>query len=386
MVQDSPHSNPVPSAVPARATAQHVAVIGGGVIGLSAAWKLAQSGAAVTLFDTGHRQMGGSWAAAGMLAAAVESRAVSEPLSRFNQWNASLWADFAREVSDVAEASIGHDTSGTLLLHQPGVSGHVPENTPVWGRDRLTLEEPHIGADCAGAYFFPEDHSVDSRALLSALAIACKQAGVTFRDEPITRIETAGDRVTGVVSGGELLRVDAACLAAGAWSSDILEASALAPLPVRPIKGQMLCLQTDARAPLLRHVIWGNGVYLVPRADGRLVIGATMEETGFDASLTTEAIAGLRLKAEQVVPGLKKLPVVETWAGLRAGSPDESPFIGHHGVSNLVVATGHHRNGILQAPGTAQIVTSLLQGREMPEIAHLFSPARISPRAVTITA
>ncbi len=376
MVRDSLQSSQANAAPKDLAPPARIAVIGGGVIGLSIAWRLGRTGAHVTLFDAGHVGMGGSWAAAGMLAASVESHALSPALRRFCQWSAELWPAFARDLEEASGAQIGFLSSGTLLLSD---KVQVPPELAPLRAAQLREKEPHLAPHIEQAYFFPQDHSVDSRILLSALSKACRNTGVVVKDNTrVERLETSRNSVTKVETQQGALPFDAVCLAAGAWSKDLLLASDLGPLPIAPIKGQMLCLQMDVAAPLVRHVLWGDGIYLVPRADGRLIIGATMEDAGFDVTTTTEAITRLRLGAEALVPGLNTLPVVETWAGLRAGSPDQAPCLGMHGAKNLYVAMGHHRNGVLQAPATAEALAGLMENGQLPEAARAFVPARFA--------
>ena len=350
-----------------------VAVVGGGVIGLSLAWRLAQGGANVTLVDAGPRDMGGTWAAAGMLAPNLESRDLSAALVAFNHDAAGMWPAFASELEDSTGIEIGYRVEGTLLI-DPAPEDEV--NGSLKNTDELHKLEPFLAAHHRKAVFFERDHAVDARALLRALTWACRQVGVTMRnDTSVERLQVlkSSQFRLSVPALGEF---DKVVLATGAWTKQLLEQSNIPVLPIDPIKGQMLCLQMDPETPLVRHVMWGEGVYLVPRTDGRLVIGATMEDAGFDTSITTEAIAGLRLRAQRLVPGLSDLPVNELWTGFRAGSPDMAPLLGPWAYRNLFVAAGHHRNGILQAPATAedlsrQILTDHHQERLIP-----FSPSR----------
>ena len=350
-----------------------IAVIGGGVIGLSLAWRLAQGGADVTLFDAGARDVGGTWAAAGMLAPHLESRELPASLVAFNQDSAGLWPAFANELEGNTGIEIGCRREGSLLIDP---EPQDEDQGALKDFEALHEMEPFLAPHHLKAVYFEKDHAVDARALLRALTWACRQVGVALHSD------TSVDRVQIQKSGRFRLSVpgraefDKVVLATGAWTKQILEQSNIPALPIAPIKGQMLCLQMDPKAPLVRHVMWGEGVYLVPRTDGRLVIGATMENVGFDPSITTEAIAGLRLRAQRLIPGLSDLPVNEMWTGFRAGSPDMAPLLGPWAYRNLFVAAGHHRNGILQAPATAdalsqQILTGHHQERLIP-----FSPSR----------
>ncbi len=378
MARDSEHKAKNANASAKPSGAQSIAVVGGGVIGLSLAWELAKDGANVTLFDAGLSHMAGSWAAAGMLAATVESIDEWPALQKFNRWCAELWPDYATAIETESRMSVGHKAKGTLLIKRPSQNG---EGGAATGQnlkgEELRKLEPDLSPLVESATLHPMDHSVDTRSLLAALRHLCETRGVILEDgSPVERLLLNRDHVDGLIAGGAPRRFDQVCVAAGAWTPELFAASGLDPLPVRPIKGQMLCLQMDVEDPIVHHVIWAEGIYLVPRADGRLIIGATMEEAGFDVSVTAEAIAGLRLRAEELIPAICHLPVVETWAGLRAGSPDRAPFLGRYGAENLYVAAGHHRNGILQAPGTARLITEMMRLGEKPAIAAYFDPCR----------
>jgi len=170
-------------------------------------------------------------------------------------------------------------------------------------------------------------------------------------------------------------------LAAGAWSRDIGGVPRGFLPAVRPIKGQMLALQMDQEAPLLRHVVWVPRGYLVPRLDGRLVIGATVEERGFDDRITAGGLLALIEGAWRALPGVEELPVAETWVGFRPGSRDDAPLLGPSGIDGLVIATGHHRNGILLAPVTAQAIAAYVVSGRLPDSLRLFSPERFHAAA-----
>lgn len=359
-----------------------IAVIGGGVIGLSAAWRLAEAGAKVELFDAAHPNMGGSWAAAGMLAATVESMDQSPALRRFNAWNRALWPSFVRQLEQVSGENIGYFGAGTLFMDEQGTSGGTQDTqAEAVSGQHLHALEPHLSPAYGCARLYRHDHAVDSRRLLDALKCACARRGVTQRHEQkVDQIKIDEGLVVGVQTNGEFVPFDNVLLSAGAWSRLLLDASGVPSLPITPIKGQMLCLQMDPAAPVVRHILWGKGAYLVPRLDGRLVIGATMEEVGFDVAVTTEAIAGLRLRAETVVPALKDLDVVDTWAGLRAGSPDEAPMLGNYHAKGLYIAAGHHRNGILQSPATAEALCGLIMTGTVSDDVRPFDPNRFDDR------
>jgi glycine oxidase len=222
--------------------------------------------------------------------------------------------------------------------------------------------EPHLAGKLAGAVFSPQDHQVDNRKLAAALRVATEAAGATIREHtPVKEISIAGPRADGIVlADGTKIAADAVVLAAGAWSRGIAGLAPELRPPVRPIKGQMLSLRMDAAAPLLTHVLWAPGAYLVPRLDGRLLVGATVEEKGFDTSLTAGGVLTLLEAAWRAVPAVEELPIEEMWVGHRPGSRDDAPILGPGPVDGLVYATGHHRNGILLAPVTADTMARLV--------------------------
>jgi glycine oxidase len=228
------------------------------------------------------------------------------------------------------------------------------------------------------AVLSPRDHQVEKRLLGRALAEAARRAGALLYEHcPVREIEFAGGRVCGVATdrGGE--RADVVVLAAGAWSRGIGGIPSSHQPPVRPVKGQMLALHMDADAPLLRHVIWlPRGGYLVPRRYGRLVVGATVEERGFDDTVTAGGLLALIEGAWRAVPAIEELAVAETWVGFRPGSRDDAPMLGPSGIDQFVVATGHHRNGILLTPITAEAISAYVLTGRLPEVVRPFTPDR----------
>jgi glycine oxidase len=220
----------------------------------------------------------------------------------------------------------------------------------------------------------PEDHSVDPHLVLAALRTACRSAGVALREHAaVARIESdaAGARVTGVTLAGdnddydgEFLAAEQVVLAAGAWAAEIAGLPERARVPVRPVRGQLLRLRDPAGPGLLRGVVRFDGGYLVPRADGRYVLGATVEERGFDVQPQVGGIYELLRDAHELVPGVSELKIDELCVGLRPGTPDNAPAIGRGELEGLTWATGHYRNGILLAPLTAELVVRLLGGEQ----------------------
>jgi glycine oxidase len=361
------------------------------VIGLSIAWRLAQRGARVTLFERDEAGRGASHAAAGMLAATAEVEPGEQLLFALNRASQALWPQFAAELEQASGQPIDLRREGTLVValtadDRARLSHHLAFQrslglAPDWlNPAQVKRREPHLNPTLSGALLSPHDHQVDNRKVVGALRLAAERAGAVLHQHTrVERIAVENGRASGVVAAGAVHRADIVVLAAGAWSRAI-EGLKERP-PVRPVKGQMLALRMDARAPLLRHVVWAPGVYLVPRLDGRLLVGATVEEKGFDPHLTAGAQLALLQAAWRVLPGIEELPIDEAWVGFRPGSRDDAPILGRGPVEGLIYATGHYRNGILLTPITAQaIATLIIESRVDPLIAP-FAIERFAPAA-----
>jgi glycine oxidase len=360
-----------------------IVVIGAGVIGLSVAWRLAQRAAAVTVFDKGAAGAGASHAAAGMLATCAEAEPGEEALVALGRASQARWPEFASELEDWTDLPVDLRSEGTLIVAltaddqarlRHSLEFQKSLGLPVeWiSSAEARRREPHLAPGIAGAVLSPEDHQVDNRKLAAALRVAAERAGVTIREHcAVERILTSGGRATGVaLVDGTQVAADAVVLAAGAWSRRIEGLPADARPPVRPVKGQMLALRMDPAAPLLTHVLWAPGAYLTPRRDGRLIVGATVEEKGFDESLTAGGVLALLHATWRALPAVEELPIEEMWVGHRPGSRDDAPILGAAPVEGLVYATGHHRNGILLTPITADAIARLvLDGEIDPVIA-----------------
>lgn len=362
-----------------------VAVIGAGVIGLSIAWRLAAAGCRVDVFDRGAAGRGASHAAGGMLAACVETEPGEESLLPLTRASQALWPAFAAELEAATGLSVELRSEGTMVialnaddaakvrfLHdfQTGLGLPVEWLTGAEVRRR----EPYLQPGVAGALYCREDHQVDNRRLAAALQAAVLRAGGRVHEHAaVTGVEVQNGRVTGLRVGDTLVEADRVVLAAGAWSGRL---DGLPPVPVRPVKGQMLCVRMDDRLPLLRHVVWTPGTYLIPRLDGRLLIGATTEERGFDDRLTAGGQFALLEGAWRALPGIAELPIEESWAGFRPGSRDDAPILGASEVEGLILATGHHRNGILLTPVTADSIARLILTGEADPVIQPFGIGR----------
>jgi glycine oxidase len=360
----------------------NVAIIGAGVIGLGIAWRLAARGVSVAVFDKGASGAGASHAAAGMLAACAEAEPGEEALVTLGRASQARWPAFAAELKQASGVDVGLRPEGTLVValtsddqarlgHQLVFQQKLGLPLQWISAAETRRREPHLAGKLAGAVFSPEDTQVDNRKLAAALRIAAEAAGASISEhQAVKTISNDAGRVDGIVlADGRKVAADVVVLAAGAWSRSI---DGLAPElrpPVRPIKGQMLALRMDSTAPLLTHVVWALGAYLVPRLDGRLLVGATVEEKGYDTSLTAGGILTLLEAAWRVVPAVEELPIDEMWVGHRPGSRDDAPILGTGLIDGLIYATGHHRNGILLTPITADAIAELvLDGAADPAI------------------
>jgi glycine oxidase len=348
-------------------------IIGAGVIGLSIAWRLAGGGASVAVFDRGAAGAGASHAAAGMLAACVEAEPGEEALVAFGRESQARWPAFAAELQQTSGIEIGLRSEGTLVValtaddqarlhHQLMFQQNLGLPLQWISAAETRRHEPHLAGKLAGAVLSPQDTQVDNRKLAAALRITAIAAGANINEHrPVSAISFIGERVDGIVlADSTKVAADVVVLAAGAWSRDIAGIPPNLRPPVRPIKGQMLALRMDAAAPLVTHVVWAPGAYLVPRRDGRLLVGATVEEKGYDTSLTAGGMLTLLEAAWRAIPAVEELPIEEMWVGHRPGSRDDAPILGAAPIRGLVYATGHHRNGILLAPVTADAIARLV--------------------------
>ena len=362
-----------------RGPAPDAVVVGGGVIGLAVAWRAAESGLAVTVVD-GSPGRGASWAAAGLLAPVTEVHHGEERVLALGVESLRRYPGFVAALEELTGMSVGYRRMGTLIVAPDADSfASLSELRRLQDRLRLSVSplstsearslEPALTPRLRGAWFVDGDHSVDNRALVDALGQACRMRGVQFVEGHVGSVIADDDGARGVaLRDGTEITSARVVLAAGCWSAGIDGPSDAMP-PVRPVKGQLLYLRGPAGEPLVQRAIRGPKVYIVPRGDGRYVVGATVEERGFDTTVTAGAVYELLRSGYELVPGLAEFELLECVAGLRPGSPDNAPFIGQSGVANLLVATGHYRNGILLTPLTADGIAELLvSGRTPPEL------------------
>ncbi len=361
-----------------------VIIVGGGVIGCGIAFELAEMGARVRLFESRGVASGASHASAGVLAPYVEGHS-SPTLRQLGRRSLDMYETYVARVSDASGVPVEFRQCGTLEVavtaadverlqqtRQVLAAEHV-EGT--WlEADALQQSEPAVHGDALGAMQIPIHAAVDVQALAAALARAATARGAqVVAGARVTAITAHGDGVAVRTETGEE-HAPQVVLAAGAWSSALAVAGA-APLPVRPFRGQLLLLATPPGT--LRHVVWGSDVYLVPRADGTVLVGATSEDVGFDERSTAAGVAQLLAAAIALVPALADATFVEARQGLRPWSPDDLPFLGRSEVlPGLLYACGHYRNGALLAPLTAALVKQMVGGDSTDPALRVLSPSR----------
>ncbi|WP_244524164.1 glycine oxidase ThiO [Blastococcus sp. DSM 46786] len=363
-----------------------MAIAGGGLIGLSVAWRAAQRGLRVTVVDDAPGT-GASHAAAGMLAPVTEAGYGEEALLRLNLASLQRWPAFASDLERAGGIPVGFRTAGTLVVGFDDDDMRALDDLHAFQRElglaaerlppRATRRrEPSLTPRVRGGLLMSGDHSVDGRSLHAGLLAAARAAGVRLVAERIDAVHVVGGRAAGLrLTGGERLDADVVVLALGARSAGL---PGVPPLPVRPVKGQILRLAGAAGLleGTVRALVRGRQVYLVPYAGDRLVVGATVEDRGFDATVTAGGVHELLHDAIEVVPGVSELELVETLARWRPGTADNAPLLGPSALPGLVLATGHHRNGVLLAPVTGEIVAEYLAGGELPEPAAPFTADR----------
>ena len=362
-----------------------ISVVGGGVIGLSVAWRLAAAGHRVVVIDPAPAT-GASWVAGGMLAPIAEAWPGEEGLLTIGTASLAQWPGFAADLPDprlrtdgtVVVAADAADAAQLEIL--AGHLARLGRTVESLTGQRLRRLEPSIGPGVRSGLLVAGDLAVDNRELLRSLITATRRAGVEF----VTATASAVRPGAVTLADESTVECSVAVICAGAWSGRLHPA--LGTL-IRPVKGEILRLRARPGAlppprRTVRGLVESRPVYLVPRADGELVLGATQYEAGFDTEVTVRGVADLLADAQRVLPGLAEYALIECAAGLRAGSRDNLPLIGWL-EPGVLVATGHHRNGFLLAPITASAVVELVDGKPLPEAAQPADPARFSPAVLS---
>jgi glycine oxidase len=350
-----------------------VIIVGGGIIGLSLAIELRKRGAAVLIVERGQPGREASHAAGGMLVdCAAETPAALEELASAS---ARMYPEFAQELQVESGMSVDLRAQGAIVFPPPE---QVHERAGFKLESLLPASlaelEPAL-ADHKRPAFFLRERSVDPRALTTAALAAAKRRGVEISSgEEVTAVKVADGKVGGVTTKKTSFLAPKVVNCAGAWSGQ------MAPhkFPTRPVKGQMLCLISPSRS-LLKHVIRAPEAYLIPRSDGRILVGTTTEEAGFDKTTDVATIQRLRRAAISLIPELRNAKILEDWAGLRPGTPDALPFLGETSTPGYYAATGHFRDGILLAPITARIMGDVIAGKNCGYDLAAFSPGRFQP-------
>jgi len=367
-----PLSSPFPLVLPslfynAGVKTWDVIIIGGGIIGLSLSIALRKRGAAVLVVERGEPGREASHAAGGMLLdCALETPTVLQALASAS---ARMYPEFAHEVEVESGMKVDLRDQGTIFFPS---TRQIEEAESTFPAASLAELEPALAEASGRPAFYLKERSVDPRALTAAAWQAAKNRGVDFSSgDEVTAVSTADGQVSGVCAKRSTFHSSKVVNCAGAWSGQIPPHA----FPTRPVKGQIVCLAMPSRN-LLKHVVRAPEAYLIPRSDGRLLVGATVEEAGFDKRTDVETIQRLHHAALALVPDLRNAKILESWAGLRPGTPDALPILGATTTPGYYVATGHFRDGILLAPITAEVMTAEIEGRSPEHDLRPFSPLR----------
>jgi glycine oxidase len=370
-----------------------VAVVGGGPIGVASAGRAAARGLRPVVLDSGDP---GAWhVAAGMLAPVAEAEFGERALLELGLRSAAAFEGFCEELAEASGRDPGHRRSGTLIVARDADEASSLERLIAF-RESLGLDverlrpsqarraEPALAPTVRLALDVAGDHSIDPRRLVAALAEAVERAGGEIRRARATAVRVEGARATGVVlADGSSIGAGKVVIAAGVHAGRLGGLPDESRVPVRPVKGQVLRLR-DPRGPgLVERTIRGEEAYLVPRGDGRYVLGATMEERGWDTAPTAGGVYELIRDMSEIAPGVLELEIDELEAGLRPATPDNLPAIGRGTLDGLIWAAGHHRNGILLTPVTAELVAGALAGEPLPGWAAPADPLRFARAEVT---
>jgi glycine oxidase len=348
-----------------------VIIVGGGIIGLSLAIELRKRGASVLVVERGEPGREASHAAGGMLVDCGSE--TPDALQALATASARMYPEFAHQLQIESGINVDLREYGTISFPSPTEAETATTHGSALLPAELAKLEPSL-TGCKRPAIYLEEHSVDPRALTGAAAKTAKNRGVDFSSgDAVTGVNLSDDHVSGVTTIKTAFLTSKVVNCAGAWSGQIGPHA----FPTRPVKGQMLCLAMHPR-DLLKHVVRSPELYLIPRSDGRLLVGATVEEAGFDKRIDAPTIKRLHRAALALIPKLADARILEDWAGLRPGTPDALPILGAAATPGYYVATGHFRDGILLAPITAQVMADVITGTGCPYDLAPFSPARFS--------
>jgi glycine oxidase len=369
-------------------TTSDVVVVGAGIIGTAVAWRCAQRGLSVTIVDP-EPERGAWYTAAGMLAPVTESHFTETPLLRLNLDSLRRYPSFVGELTELTGLPTGYRECGTLAVAWDGADhaalrdlhgflSRLGIGAELLSTAELRALEPALAAGLPGGLLAADDHQVDPRLLRACLLEAAVRCGATVHRGTAT-LRQAGSRVVGVsVTDGRDIDAATTVLAAGAWSGVV--SAGILDTAVRPVKGQTIRLRLPS-LPLqhiVRATVKGNPVYVVPRGNGEVIVGASSDDAGFDQLPRAGAVYELLRDAQSVLPELSESVLDEICTGLRPGSPDNAPLVGDSGVDGLLFATGHYRNGVLLAPVTADGIAQLIVHSTVPDVLAPFAPGRMS--------
>lgn len=362
-------------------------IVGGGIVGCAAAYRLAKEGLSVVLVERGEIGREASWAAGGILTP-VHLAEYPTPLASLCGSAMKLYEPLVRELKSSSSIDPEFRVSGMLVAVMDDAGQAAARTLEEWKRrnnqpvERLSREEtlarePRLAPSVREAVLLPDIAQVRNHRMTAAICEAAVRLGAEVRTQvPVTGFLRVPGRVTGVKTSRGDIYAGTTVLAAGAWSAELAGTIGI-ELKIKPIKGQILL--SEAEPGFCRHVVLETDTYFVPRVDGKLLIGSTVEDVGFDKDMTLEGVHKLSGRAAAIIPGSPRLPLLGSWAGLRPATPDRLPFLGRAGVDGLILATGHFRNGILLAPITAEVVADLIQGRPPSVPLEPFDPLRTFP-------
>jgi glycine oxidase len=368
-----------------------VAVVGAGVIGLSIAWRLALRGLATAVFERATAGAGASLAATGMLAAAAEHEPGCHELLALALQSQRHWPQFRAALEAQSGRNIDFREGGTLVValsrdeverlrFRHDLHKRFGLQTRWLGGLEVRAMEPALRASVAAGLYCADDHQVDPRLVMAALRAAYVAAGGRLCEHcAVAGVDLEGGRVAGLATARGSCRARAVVVTAGAWTGDVLPAPLI--VPVRPLKGQALAVRTTADTGTLAHIVWTEQIHMAPKSDGRLVVGATVEERGFDDAITAGGLFALLEGARRAFPAIEEMAVEAVWTGFRPSSIDDAPILGPTSIPGLVLATGHHRNGYLLAPATAFAIEALIADGALPAVAQPFGLDRFDAAA-----
>jgi glycine oxidase len=372
-------------------TAVDVAVVGAGVIGLSIAWRLALRGLATAVFERATAGAGASLAATGMLAAAAEHEPGCHDLLALALDSQRQWPRFRAALEAQSGGDIDFRDSGTLVValgrdeverlrFRYELHKRCGLPTRFIGGPEVRALEPALRPSVAAGLYCADDHQVDPRLVMAALRAAYIAAGGRLYEHcPVTAVELEGGGVAGLATATDGCRARTVVLTAGAWTGDLLPPGLT--VPVRPLKGQALAVRTTGDTGTLAHIVWTEQIHMAPKGDGRLIVGATVEERGFDDAVTAGGLFALLEGARRAFPATEEMAIEAVWTGFRPSSIDDAPILGPTSIRGLVLATGHHRNGYLLAPATAFAIEALITEGALPVLARPFELDRFDSAA-----